>query len=100
MSDNLVGEQLFSSPEVENHLNTLVSDIQKFSDQIETVRPPSPELAEKAKQTVDQIGQNRGRPLFYPYVGTGVGRGCYVEVNDGSVKMDLINGIRRQKTFI
>ncbi len=93
MTGSLVGEQLFSSPEVESHLNTLVSDIQKFSEKIETVRPPSPDLQEKAQKTVDQIGQNRGRPLFYPYVGTGIGRGCYVEVNDGSVKMDLINGI-------
>lgn len=93
MASNLIGEQLFSSPEVDAHINKLVSDIQTYSQKIETIKPPSPEFEAKAKQIVDQIGQNRGRPLFYPYVGTGVGRGCYAEVNDGSVKMDLINGI-------
>ena len=35
----------------------------------------------------------RGRPLFYNYMGSGLGRGAYVELEDGSVKLDLINGI-------
>ncbi|MGH1468751.1 MAG: aminotransferase class III-fold pyridoxal phosphate-dependent enzyme [Bdellovibrionales bacterium] len=35
----------------------------------------------------------RGRPLFFKYVGSGRGRGPYVELEDGSVKIDLINGI-------
>ena len=30
---------------------------------------------------------------FYNYVGSGAGRGAYVELEDGSVKLDLINGI-------
>lgn len=35
----------------------------------------------------------RGRPLYHSYMGTGAGRGPYVELEDGSVKLDLINGI-------
>jgi 4-aminobutyrate aminotransferase-like enzyme len=35
----------------------------------------------------------RGRPLYHNYLGTGAGRGPFVELEDGSVKMDLINGI-------
>jgi 4-aminobutyrate aminotransferase-like enzyme len=35
----------------------------------------------------------KGRPALYPYVGSGFGNGPLVELIDGSVKWDLINGI-------
>lgn len=35
----------------------------------------------------------RGFPLFYPYIGSGLGNGLLVELADGSVKYDLISGI-------
>ena len=31
--------------------------------------------------------------LFYPYLSSGLGRGCYVKCADGSVKLDFISGI-------
>ncbi len=42
---------------------------------------------------MEETNRVRGRPLFYPFIGTGAGRGVYVESEDGSVKLDLINGI-------
>ncbi len=42
---------------------------------------------------MDRTGVLRGRPLYHSYIGTGAGRGPYVELEDGSVKLDLINGI-------
>ncbi|MCB0349155.1 MAG: aminotransferase class III-fold pyridoxal phosphate-dependent enzyme, partial [Bdellovibrionales bacterium] len=56
-------------------------------------RDPNPELASHSQKLIEQIGNLRGRPLFYPYVGTGAGNGPYVELEDGSVKIDLVNGI-------
>ncbi len=38
-------------------------------------------------------GKLRGRDLFFDYIGTGRGHGPYVELIDGSVKLDFINGI-------
>lgn len=93
MSETLVGDQLFSSPEIESLLKSLVSEVGKFSQKINQSQPPSEEFQKNSKNMIEEIGKNRGRPLFYPFVGTGIGRGAYVEATDGSVKLDLINGI-------
>ncbi|MCB0412674.1 MAG: aminotransferase class III-fold pyridoxal phosphate-dependent enzyme, partial [Bdellovibrionales bacterium] len=63
------------------------------SQVIEGPKPPQSELTTDFNFTIEKINALRGRPLFYPYVGSGLGRGPYVELEDGSVKLDLINGI-------
>ena len=45
------------------------------------------------KQKIELIGRLRGRPLFFPYIGSGAGNGALVELADGSVKYDFITGI-------
>jgi 4-aminobutyrate aminotransferase-like enzyme len=93
MSESLVGEHLFAAPEVEKLITQLVQQVTQHSEQIKTVRGPNPEHQASAAMMIETIGKNRGRPLFYPFVGSGIGRGPYVELQDGSVKLDLINGI-------
>jgi len=60
---------------------------------INGVRPSKPDLEAKMQEKVKRMGELRGRPLFYNYLSSGVGRGPYVQLDDGSVKMDLINSI-------
>lgn len=55
--------------------------------------PPNNEKAASYEKMIQDIAEFRSRPLFYKYVGTGLGRGPYVQLEDGSVKLDLINGI-------
>lgn len=89
----LFGHQIENSPRVKELIKSLVEEVSKINSQIEGVRPPQPEwIAEGAKE-VDRAGAIRGRPLNYSYVGSGAGRGSYVELSDGSIKLDLINGI-------
>ncbi len=45
------------------------------------------------KKLYEQVESLRGRPLFLPYIGSGRGNGVYVELEDLSVKMDLVGGI-------
>lgn len=87
------GQQLANSAKLRSHIDEAVQEVMSASAKIEGVRPADPDKAAKAKDLMDQIGAVRGRPLHYPYVGTGLGRGAYVELEDGSVKLDLINGI-------
>lgn len=86
------------------HFNGTSSDMNSLIDQlvqktiaqgekIQGLRGPDPSRVEGMNKSIDQIGKVRGRPLFYNYVGSGLGRGPYVELQDGSVKLDLINGI-------
>ncbi len=88
-----LGQELQSSGKIDSLLDNLVEQALVYSQRITGVKPPDPALEGEAKKAVDEIGAVRSRPLYYNYVGSGVGRGPYVELNDGSVKLDLINGI-------
>ncbi|MEM1211606.1 MAG: aminotransferase class III-fold pyridoxal phosphate-dependent enzyme [Planctomycetota bacterium] len=56
-------------------------------------RPALPERTTSYERTLERFGQARGGNLFYPYLGSGLGHGPLVELDDGSVKYDLITGI-------
>ncbi|MCC9609166.1 aminotransferase class III-fold pyridoxal phosphate-dependent enzyme [Blastopirellula sp. JC732] len=58
-----------------------------------TRRDPSPELEADYAAALEQFAQLRGNPLYFPFLGSGVGRGSLVELADGSVKYDMISGI-------
>lgn len=88
-----LGEELQSSGKVDSLLDNLVEQALVFSQRIQGVKPADPALEARAKKNIDSIGAVRSRPLYYNYIGSGVGKGPYVELNDGSVKLDLINGI-------
>jgi 4-aminobutyrate aminotransferase-like enzyme len=56
-------------------------------------RPPIAGRVADYHDTLEQFSRQRGGQLFYPYLGSGVGRGPLVELDDGSVKYDMITGI-------
>lgn len=89
----LIGNSIAESTQIQSLITELVAVTAKLEEGLTTVRPPSEELSDHAKRMFEEVGRYRGRPLFYPYLGTGAGRGPYVELEDGSVKLDLINGI-------
>ncbi len=88
-----LGQELLGSAKINSSLDNLVEQVLSQSRRIEGVKGPDPALASQAEKDIAQVGVVRSRPLFYNYMGSGVGRGPYVELADGSVKMDLINGI-------
>lgn len=90
---NLTGHKIEQDPVVEGLVSDLVDEVMVINSEINGVRGPQVRFAEKAKAKMDYIGQLRGRPLYHNYIGTGAGRGPFVELEDGSVKLDLINGI-------
>ncbi|MBC7420924.1 MAG: aminotransferase class III-fold pyridoxal phosphate-dependent enzyme [Bdellovibrio sp.] len=89
----LVGRKIDNDPKVENLVNDLIDEVMVINSEISSVRPPQASLMENSKKLIDKTGSLRGRPLYHNYIGTGAGRGPYVELEDGSVKLDLINGI-------
>ena len=44
-------------------------------------------------QQLHRVAQLRGRPLFFPYIGSGVGRGAKVRTADGRWLLDFAIGI-------
>ena len=92
MSD-LIGEKLALSAKISELVKNLTSEVGRVESEISGVRPADPSRIEASKATFNEVGNYRGRALFYPFLGTGAGHGPYVELVDGSVKIDLINGI-------
>lgn len=89
----LVGQAIADSARINSLISELVSETGRIEEEITTIRPPREGLTESAKRVFEEAGKYRGRPLFFQYIGTGAGRGPYVEIEDGSVKIDLVNGI-------
>ncbi|UUO05130.1 aminotransferase class III-fold pyridoxal phosphate-dependent enzyme [Blastopirellula sp. J2-11] len=50
-------------------------------------------LQENFAATLEEFAVLRGNALYYPFLGSGIGRGSLVELADGSVKYDMISGI-------
>jgi 4-aminobutyrate aminotransferase-like enzyme len=84
---------LFNSPAVESALQAILRELAAAQSRLTGVRAPSRELVESYQQHLARIEAVRGRPPLYPYIGSGLGHGPLVELLDGSVKYDMINGI-------
>ncbi len=90
---SLIGHEIRKSSEFNKSVENLVHSVQEQNNKITEIRPPKDPNVQKNNELCEKVHALRGRPLFYKYVGTGAGNGPYVELEDGSVKMDLINGI-------
>jgi 4-aminobutyrate aminotransferase-like enzyme len=88
-----VGSALHSSPAVRAAIAQIAGEVRSKAAQITDVRPGNPALKADYEALMKRAADVRGRPLLYPYIGSGAGNGALVELADGSVKWDMICGI-------
>src|SRR5688572_6899757 len=88
-----VAQALFSDPRVAQAKQLLLAALAEHQRGLTGVRPARGELKVAYEEMVKQFSGARGGPLFFPYLGSGIGRGSLVELADGSVKYDMISGI-------
>src|SRR4051794_13427939 len=86
---------LRSSPAFVAAKDGLVKTILEASSRVNGIKPgPSDsEARQMYLQTIQEFVKDRGRDLFFPFLASGLGSGMYVELVDGSVKVDMITGI-------
>jgi acetylornithine aminotransferase len=89
----LVAEALRDDPEVAAARSALLTALERHQAAIVGVRPPDPGRATAYAEAVAALEGVRGGPLLLPFLASGIGRGPLVELADGSVKYDMINGI-------
>ena len=89
----LAAQRLYNDPRVAEAKQLLLAAVADHQKDLAEVREPNPALAEAYEQLLEQFGQHRGARTFFPYLGSGIGNGSYVELADGSVKLDMITGI-------
>jgi acetylornithine aminotransferase len=89
----LAADQLRNDPRLEQAKKLILEAVAEHQQTLVSVRPPSPELAVEYEQMLNEFGAIRGGNIFFPYLGSGIGNGPFVELADGSVKLDMITGI-------
>lgn len=94
MSDSkLIAEKLRDDPRISRAKQLVEEALQDHQKQIVTIKPADPSLQQKYQELLNEFAQLRGAKLWYPYLGSGFGHGAYVELMDGSIKLDLATGI-------
>ncbi len=86
-------QALANDPRIQQARELILTALGEHRSQIDGVRGPNPALVESYEQMIQKFGQMRGGNLYFPYLGSGLGNGPYVELADGSVKLDFITGI-------
>jgi len=88
-----LASQLAANPAIEQAVEAIVNELKSAQASITGVRPASESGRANLQQWLDRLAETRGKPAWFPYVGSGLGNGPLVELEDGSIKYDLINGI-------
>lgn len=95
LSESSQASALLKSSRYRAAKEELLNAISEASSKVRQIRP-SPatgELRERFLQAIREFNARRGRDLYFPFLGSGLGSGPYVELIDGSVKLDMITGI-------
>ena len=73
-------------PEVREAAAALVAAVEAASSEKELT-------ADAYTRAISDVERTRGRPLMFPMLASGIGRGARVRLADGSEKLDFIGGI-------
>ena len=88
-----VAGQFFDDPRIDEARKLILAALEDHRGQITGIRPADPALQGPYAEMIARFGQMRGGNLYFPYLASGIGNGPYVELADGSVKLDFITGI-------
>lgn len=90
---SLAGPAFRESPAITQHIDAIVRELIQRQSAITAARPARGESKESFQALMARNAEVRGKAALYPYIGSGFGNGPLVELLDGSVKWDMINGI-------
>ena len=89
---SLLHDQLMNDPRLAQAKQLIMEALKDAQSSLTKTRP-SHHDSDAFQSQLKAFSTCRGGPLWYDYLGSGLGNGPYVEMGDGSVKLDLISGI-------
>ncbi len=92
-SSFLIASRLKQDPRVKEAKKLLLEAIHDHQRPLHHVRPPEKSLVQSYQETLNAFSEIRGGKLYFPYLGSGFGKGPLVELFDGSIKYDMISGL-------
>lgn len=89
----LAASRFKKDPRISEAKKLILAALKDHQKAITGIRPPHQDLVQSYQDTLMAFNEVRGGKLYFPYLGSGWGRGPFVELLDGSVKYDMISGI-------
>lgn len=86
-------DALRADPRVVQAKELLRQALAEHGASLAAVRPADETLRAPYERLLAEAAAVRGGPLLWPYLSAGLGNGPYVQLADGSVKLDFIGGI-------
>jgi acetylornithine aminotransferase len=91
--NSLQSDAFRADPRIAQARQLIAEALADHQSQLASVRPVNAALADVNAKMLDRFAQARGGATFWPYLSAGLGNGPWVELVDGSVKLDFIGGI-------
>lgn len=82
-----------SEAKIEKAKEQLLNCVAEKQKLITKIKPAIQEKKIRYEELIKAFSLIRGANLFFPYIGSGIGNGSFVELLDGSIKYDMISGI-------
>lgn len=89
----LIANRLQNDERIAQAKQLILDAVNEYRGAVDEVRQANPELSPEYETMLQEFGSLRGGNLYFPYLASGIGNGPYVELGDGSVKLDFITGI-------
>ena len=84
---------LHSDPRLVEAKRLLAELLDERTRHIDHIQSADPKKKEAYQQLLDRLANARGGATYFPYLSSGLGNGPFVELADGSIKLDFIGGI-------
>ncbi len=88
-----VANDFMSDPRIAQAKKLLLETLSDHQQMLTGIRASDPNLRRSYGELLERFAEIRGAKTFFPYLGSGIGKGPLVELADGSVKYDFISGI-------
>ena len=89
----LAADRLRHDPRLAQAEELLLAAVRDAQAELRGPRGPRSELVDGYQQLLQRLAVARGGGTYFPYLASGLGHGPWVELADGSVKLDFIAGI-------
>jgi acetylornithine aminotransferase len=84
---------LHKDPRILQAKSLLLETLNEYKKGLTGIKARDSEKKHSSERALKDMEELRGAPLWYPYIGSGLGNGTLVQLIDGSVKYDCIIGI-------
>lgn len=92
-SSSLRAETFRNDPRVQQAKELLLAALADAQQGITATRRPVDALSARYASELEKLASVRGAKTYFPYLASGIGNGPWVELADGSIKLDFITGI-------